>query len=262
MCIPGLEDLDSTAADTGTYTADDALGGATLGADAGESLYTAGDTLGGAALGADAAADPWSWGSGDTLAASLNGAGGATAGTDPMSTLAGYGKYISPALSIGSGLLGLQRQAQLKKMAQLAAARGDPWGNSGGRALADSQLQQLLRDPSSVAASDPAYKLRIQGAQRATSQYGQDSGAMSIAGANASTDWYNGRLAQLAGLSGAGTTPGNGMGTALIGLTASNNLLSSSLGSIGYAGAGGGNTGLNSAQTQALLNLALKRAGG
>ncbi len=160
-------------------------------------------------------------------------------------------KYASPVSSVVSGLTGLQRQAEMRRMAKQAMKTGDPWGTSGGRSAADAQLQQLLRDPSSVAAIDPAYKLRIQGAQRANAQYGQDSGRMAIAGADASTDWYNARLAQLGGLAGAGVNPGGATQVGLQGLDSANDLLSSSLASIGFAMPGAG--GLTPQQQMRLL---------
>ncbi len=117
-------------------------------------------------------------------------------------------QIASPILSIGSGLYGMSQADQLRKMAAMSGKRADPWGMSGGRSLADAQLQELMTNPGQVAGRDPSYALRMQGAQRATATQGQDSGAMAVAGANASTDWYNQRLAQLGGLAGAGVNPG------------------------------------------------------
>lgn len=171
-----------------------------------------------------------------TSAAALGSLGGGTAGAAAASPsiFSTAMKYANPAMSIYSGITGLQKQKELERMARLAAAQSDPWGNSGGRSLADAQLQQLLRDPSAVAENDPAYKLRIQGAQRANAQFGQDSGAMSVAGANASTNWYNERLAQLGALAGSGVNPGTGAQIGLNGQIAANEQASQSLGSIGY----------------------------
>ncbi len=118
--------------------------------------------------------------------------------------------------------------------------------------------QELMRDPSAMAASDPAFKLRIQGAQRANAQYGQDSGAMSIAGANASTDWYNARLAQLGGLAGSGVSPNAGAGVQMQGMQAASDLSSAALGTLGYAaGVSGNRGGLTPAQQQRLLSMAI-----
>ena len=154
--------------------------------------------------------------------------------------------WIGPAMSVGSGLFGMRSADQMRRMAALAGSRSDPWGQSGGRALADSQLQELMRNPGGVAENDPAYKLRIQGAQRAMGPMGQGSGAMAVAGANASTDWFNQRLAQLGGMAGASASPAAGAYTQMTGDIAANDLASKSLASIGYGvtRATGGGTAL------------------
>lgn len=172
-------------------------------------------------------------------------------GSSPATSMSSLGwsdikPWIGPAMSIGSGLFGMSQADQMRRMAMLAAGRSDPWGASGGRGVADAQLQELLRNPGGVASSDPAYKLRIQGAQRAMGPMGQGSGAMAVAGANASTDWYNQRLSQLAGISGAGVNPGYGEQIAMQGNLGANDLASKSLASIGYGvtRATGGGTAL------------------
>lgn len=133
---------------------------------------------------------------------------------------------------------------------QAAIAGADPWGTSGGRALADAQLQALMRDPSQVAASDPAYALRIQAAQRAMGGYGQDSGAMAVAGANASTDWLNQRQLALASLENMGNPVGAqqvGLGVGQLGVQQ------------GQLGVQQGQLGLDTERTKA--NLELSKAG-
>lgn len=202
----------------------------------------------------------------ESVMASL-GEGAVNIGGGPSSFLdsawGAFQKYGQPAMSAHSALTGLQRAEEMRRMAKMAQKNADPWGASGGRSLADRQLQELLSDPSKVATNDPAFKLRVMGAQRANAQYGQDSGQMSIAGANASTDWYNARLAQLAGLSGAGVNPGQSSQLALGGLGSAAELESSALASLGYAGAGLGGTkgGLTPGQQQRLIELALGRGG-
>lgn len=163
-------------------------------------------------------------------------------------------KYASPAMSVLSGLQGQQQARAMRK----AAMKADPWGTSGGRAAASAQLQDLMSNPMGAAGRDPSYALRIQGAQRANAMYGQDSGAMSVAGANASTDWYNARLAQLGGLAGAGTSNG----ATVSGLGAAANLQSQSLASMGYGitrGAGGNPGMMTPEQQQALLAMYMKK---
>jgi hypothetical protein len=63
---------------------------------------------------------------------------------------------------------------------------------------------------------------------------GTDSGAMASAAANASTDWYNNRLAQLGGISGANVNPGQGQQLGLEGTGMANTLAGNSLASIGF----------------------------
>lgn len=184
------------------------------------------------------------------------GAGGGLNWTDVKSALL----IAGPAMSIGSGLYGMSQAEAMRKQALLSQNRSAPWQASGGMGLADQQLQQLMQNPGQVASQDPAYALRMQGAQRAASQYGQDSGAMSVAGANASTDWYNQRLQQLGGLAGAGVNPAGGQQVSLQGTEAANKLASSSLGSIGYGATslGGNSMGFTPQQIAALQAAGIK----
>lgn len=160
-----------------------------------------------------------------------------------MADLKGALQIAGPAMAIGSGLYGMTQADAMRRQAMLAGKAGDPWGQSGGRGMADSQLQQLMTNPGQAAASDPSYGLRIQGAQRAMAPMGQDSGAMAVAGANASTDWLNQRMSALGGLAGAGVNPGQGAQLQMTGQAGANSLASQSLASIGYGvtQAGGGN---------------------
>lgn len=148
--------------------------------------------------------------------------------------------YVNAGMNVGSGLFGMNQSAQLRKLAAQQAAQGTktaaPWAASGGQALADQQLQSLMRDPTSAANADPAYALRIQGAQRANAMYGQNSGQMAVAGANASTDWLNQRMATLGGLAGAPAqnAAAASAGNVIPGEMAANDLASKSLASISY----------------------------
>jgi hypothetical protein len=194
---------------------------------------------GGSGMTVNAEAAAAAGGTGETLA-TLGGAAGAGGAISSLKNILSNGgsvddwlKMLGPAMSIGSGLYGMDQAKDLSGSAEgdVNAALGnlnglsinpeaggaastaainaaDPWSASGGRALADEQLQALMRDPSQAAANDPAYKLRIQGAQRAMGAYGQDSGAMSVAGAGASTTWLDQRLASLAGLENLGNPVG------------------------------------------------------
>ena len=141
---------------------------------------------------------------------------------------------LPAASSIFSGAMGMNQAGQLRRLAELSANRADPWGTSGGRGLADQQLQALMRDPMQVASRDPSYAMRMQGAQRAMGIYGQDSGAMGVAGANASTDWLNQRMATLGGMAGAGVNPGAAAQLRLQGEQGADDMTSRGLASIGY----------------------------
>ena len=170
--------------------------------------------------------------------------------------------YIPGALSLASGITGLSQADRLRKLGANSVAAADPFGQSGARALADTQLQQLMRDPIQVSATDPSYKLRQQAARRSTATMGEKSGAMAVAAANASTDWYNQRLAQLGQLAGAGFNPAGGVGANINAETAASSLLSQALASIGFGTnqlIGNNKTGMNN---PALMAALLQSAGG
>ena len=174
---------------------------------------------------------------------SVPGTAAPTGGFNPFSS----GKDLNTLTSIGSGLYGLGNAAAMRGMAGNAMNRADPWGASGGRAGADAQLQALLRDPTGAAQNDPAFKLRMQAAMRANAPMGTNSGAMATAAANASTDWYNNRLSQLGGISGANVNPAQAQQLGLEGTGMANTLAGNSLASIGFGinNATGGGAGGN-----------------
>ena len=174
------------------------------------------------------AADLAGWGgatAADTAAAGSAAGGGGI--WDTVSKVGTFAKDNRNLINVGTSVYGMSQAQALQQQALLAQQQANQWASSGGQALGVQQLQSLMTDPN--AANDPAYKLRIQAAQRAMAGYGQNSGAMAVAGANASTDWYNARMAQLANVAGA---PGNATGAAQIGMNgtiASNNLMNQSL---------------------------------
>lgn len=133
---------------------------------------------------------------------------------------------VNPAtlFGIGSGLYNIGQAGKLADLAQQQALRATPWDTSGGRSLADMQLQALLRDPGQAAQNDPSYQLRLQAAQRGASMQGSGSGAMAVQAANASTSWLNDRIAQLSGLAGAGINPAYGGQLAISGTNSANTL--------------------------------------
>lgn len=171
------------------------------------------------------------------------------------SSLAGYAQAANAILGIGSGVAGIIQANHAGDAATAASAAANPWATSGGQALATQQLQELMTNPSQTAARDPSFGLAIQGAQRATASHGQDSGAMAVAAANASNNWYNNRLSTLGTLAGA---PGNPVGAAQVGLLGSgqsNQLLMQALSSIGFGvnQALGGSSQLPASLLQQLL---------
>lgn len=141
---------------------------------------------------------------------------------------------VQPYSSLYSGYKALTLADEMKKRSAGLASKADPWGASGGRAAADAQLQELNKNPTAAMAGDPRYAAMVQAAQRATAMHGQDSGAMAAAGAQAGGNWYTQRMAELSGLAGANANPAAGVQAELSGLTASNDLYSRGLASIGY----------------------------
>lgn len=174
----------------------------------------------------------------------LGGSGGAKGAGDSDGFLGDLMSIAKPLMSIGSGIYGMTEADEMRQQAEESRRRADPWGTSGGRGLADAQLQELMRNPGQVAARDPSYELRMQGAKRANAIYGSDSGAMAVAGANASTDWYNQRLGQLGGLAGAAGSPVSGEQIGMSGQLGANDLASRGLASIGYGVTRAGNSGM------------------
>jgi len=161
---------------------------------------------------------------------------------------------LGPAMSIGSGLYGLDKAKDMRNLvegdvsgalgqlqglsinqpnlpainlptidagmvdrsaqAKAAIAGADPWGASGGRALADEQLQALMRSPGSLM-TDPGYQARMMGTDRVMAAQGQlGGGGGAVAAANASGDYYQQRLAALAALE----NMGNPVGAQQVGL--------------------------------------------
>lgn len=161
-----------------------------------------------------------------------------------------------PAMSIGSGLMGMDTALQQRKLAQLALnQQPNMWQASGGQQQATSQLMQLMNDPSAAAANDPAFKLMQESALRANASQGQTSGAVAKGAAMAANDWYGQRLAQYGGLAGAPGNPVAGMQVGGSILGQSNDMMSRALASIGYGvtSATGGSTAIPPAVRQWFL---------
>ena len=154
----------------------------------------------------------------------------------PLQTLGNLGKgamgsngssgntgWLSPVMSVGSGLYGMYLAEQQKKQAKLA----DPWGLNGGRGQAADQLQGLMNDPSTIT-SMPGWAASMQAVQRKMGTM-PGSGAMMAELASTGGKFYNDTLQTLAGLAGTGNAS-----LPLQSNAQTNSLTSSSLGSIGY----------------------------
>ena len=148
-----------------------------------------------------------------------NGSGGAT----------GMGTWLSPLMSVGSGLYGMSQAEQQKKLAMQALQGSSPWASSGGMAGAGSALTNAIQGDF---ANDPGFAL-AQRAAAATSST-QPGGFAAQAAANAALQYQNQRIQALSGPAGTGFSPAQGYATALSGMQQGNSLASSSLGSIGF----------------------------
>lgn len=141
-----------------------------------------------------------SFGSGDTLMDMLRRLKG-----DPAW---GMLKGVGTAANIGTGIYGLLQSSKLAKAGEAAANRADPWGGSGGRGVADAQLQAVLRGGSTAYENTPAYAARMQAVQRQMASQGYNgSGNAAVAAAQAGGAGYNEWVQQMAGLAGANANP-------------------------------------------------------
>ena len=124
--------------------------------------------------------------------------------------------FASPSLDPITG-----RPVDRSAQAKAAIAGADPWGASGGRSLADEQLQALMRSPGSLM-TDPGYQAKMMGVDRVMAAQGQlGGGGGAVAAANASGDYYQQRLAALAALENMGNPVGAqaaGLGQEQLGL--------------------------------------------
>ena len=192
----------------------------------------------------------------DLMAAYGGNANAAFSGPSLIDTAKSALSIAGPAMSIGSGLMGMDSAMQQRKMAQMGLnQQPNMWQASGGQQQATGKLMQLMNDPTAASANDPSFKLMQESAMRANAQQGQTSGAVAKGAAMAANDWYGQRLAQYGGLAGA---PGNATGAMQVGgqiLNGSNNLMSQALASIGYGvtSATGGSTQIPPAVQQWLL---------
>ncbi len=165
------------------------------------------------------------------LSTGLGSMSGASTGWGDMT---GMLKMAGPAMSMASGLYGMTLADQQRKLAMLAAQKADPWGQSGGRALAGGQLQDLLQNPGNVTKL-PGYQAGLEAVQRSMQAQGyQGSGNMMAGLSKYGGDFYNNAISQLSGLAGANQNPAAGQQLMLGGTQNANSLASSSLASMGY----------------------------
>jgi hypothetical protein len=154
-------------------------------------------------------------------AAASAGAGGGLAQT--WNTFKGTG--LGKALSVGSDINTLMQAEQLKKQGKAAQAASDPF--SPYRAQYAQQLAQLQANPGSIT-SLPGYEAGNQALMRSLSARGlQGSGNAMVELQKYGQDFYAQQVNQLAGLAGAGATPGAGSGTAINANMAANKAQSS-----------------------------------
>ena len=137
--------------------------------------------------------------------------------------------WLKPLLSIGSGLYGISQANSMKDLAQQAISGSAPWTSSGGTAMAGDALKNVI---SGNLENDPGYKLAMLGAARTSAQ--QPGGFAASAAANAALRFQNERIQALSAPAGVGFNPGAGYQTAMTGFGSANDLLSKSLGSIGF----------------------------
>lgn len=141
----------------------------------------------------------------------------------------GMSSWLSPLMSVGSGLYGLSLAEQQKKLAQQAILGSAPWAASGGTAMAGDALKTAI---SGDLSNDPGFLLAQQAAARTSST--QPGGYAAKAASDAALQFQNQRIAALSGPAGTGFAPGTGYQTAVQGTASGNQLASQSLGSIGF----------------------------
>lgn len=137
--------------------------------------------------------------------------------------------WLKPLLSIGSGLYGMSQANSMKDLAQQAISGSAPWTSSGGTAMAGDALKTAI---SGDLSNDPGYKLAQLGAARTSAQ--QPGGFAASAAANAAIKYRNDTIGALSGPAGVGFNPAAGYQTAISGYGSANDLMSKSLGSIGF----------------------------
>jgi hypothetical protein len=159
----------------------------------------------------------------------LGGKSGAFTGGASGGMGAGGQGWLSPLMSIGSGIYGMSQAEKQRQEAQRAIAGSSPWTSSGGQAAAGTELTRVMQGDFT---NDPGFKAAQLAASRTSSQ--QPGGFAAQAAAQAALKYQNDRIQALSQPAGVGFSPGAGYQTAMGGMTSANELASRSLGSIGY----------------------------
>lgn len=176
---------------------------------------------------------------------------------------------IGAAGGIGSGIAGMNQARNLQEMARNAGAAADPFGSQRGQY--QQQLAQLMSNPNALY-EEPAFKAIMQQGTEAVRRQasaggfnlsGNETLALEEYGQGAAAKYANDRISQLSLLAGAGITPN--YGPSLSGYGAGSELMSQSLGSIGYglqraaggfSSAGGEAAGSDTAEARQAIKLA------
>lgn len=127
------------------------------------------------------------------------------------------GGWLTALIGLGLSLFSQKKAAKQAKEANKIAREGiaaaDPYAKW--RGAAAERLNALMADPSSIQNSG-AYKARMQATERTIAAQGYTgSGNALAAAAEAGGQVYQQEFDNLAGLAGAGATPGAGYGNAL-----------------------------------------------
>jgi len=159
----------------------------------------------------------------------LGGKSGAFTGGASGGMGAGGQGWLSPLMSIGSGIYGMSQAERQRQEAQRAITGSSPWTSSGGQAAAGTELTRVMQGDFT---NDPGFKAAQLAASRTSSQ--QPGGFAAQAAAQAALKYQNDRIQALSQPAGVGFSPASGYQTAQMGNASANELASRSLGSIGY----------------------------
>ena len=155
---------------------------------------------------------------GSTITAAGSGSAGAGAtAAAPQSLSQKLASFATPKniLSVGTDLYSMEQGKALQQQAAALAKQQDPFASQ--RAQYAAQLSALEANPSSLT-STPGYQAGIQSLQRSQAASGTlSSGNAQADLVNYGSNAYNQQVQTLAGLAGAGATPGAGAATALTG---------------------------------------------